>query len=189
MELGGANRRHGMSAMPNQAHLILLAVLVCVFSGCDPAVQARAQPTSVDEVFGAFSHISGIDSQVYELPAVPPAVGAVLPESRPCRPPGQLMKPTPMVALRDTWTIPRKLEPTALVAWEEPPLASPPAGPGVTIAATEEPYKPGAKESLASPPYSPKLEPGRSMYRNEPAKVSAWRDDTYSWCNPDANTR
>ncbi len=49
--------------------LIPLAVIALALVGCDPAVQARYHPTSVDEVFGPFSRISGVDAEMHELPA------------------------------------------------------------------------------------------------------------------------
>ncbi|MEK7413119.1 MAG: hypothetical protein AAB263_07365 [Planctomycetota bacterium] len=175
--------------MATNAHLLLLAIAVILCSGCDPAVQARSQPTSVEEVFGVFSRISNIESEVYELPAAPPDLAGEARAKRPCRPPGQLMKPTSMAAFQDTYTHERRGDSTAMGAWDEPLLKSPGPGPAYAIASWEPAMRVGAKESTPTAPFKPVVEPGRSIYRVEPMTMSAWRSDDYSWCNPEANKR
>jgi len=170
-------------------YLLPVAAVLLVLTGCDPAVQARYQPTSVDEVFGPFSRISGVEAEVHELPAAPPALDATEAHARVCRPPGLTLKPTDMVGLRDDTPRITRIEPTALVASYEPPLPSPPPGPAYRIASWNQHEIVGAKEPISTPPYAPDLEPGHSVYRNPPILTGSYRRDIYSWCYPAANLR
>lgn len=166
-----------------------LAVVVLALVGCDPAVQARYQPTSVDEVFGAFSHVSGVEDEIHQLPAPPPALDVADLPPRSCRPPGLVMKPTDMVGLRDDRPRLRTLEPTPLVASYEPPMPSPPPGPAYRIASWNLHQEVGAKEPIATPIEPSTVQPGRSIYRTEPVLYGAYRRDVYAWCNEAANRR
>lgn len=170
-------------------YLLPVAAVLLVLTGCDPAVQARYQPTSVDEVFGPFSRVVGVDAEVHELPAPPPALDPADARARICRPPGLTLKPTDMVGLRDDTMRMVTIEPTPLVASYEPPLRSPPPGPAYRIASWNLHDEVGAKEPIATPPYKPDLEPGRSVHRNQPIATGAYRRDIYSWCYPAANLR
>lgn len=178
-----------MAGMVKPASLLPLAALLAVFAGCDPAVQARYQPTTVDEAFGPFSRIYGVDEQVYELPAPPPAIGEIETRPRPCRPPGVLFKPMPMVATHEPVTSLHRNEPTLMAGWQEPPLSSPPPPKPIPIAAWKFDEPVGAREPIRTPPFSPTLEPGRSIYLNQPIAVGAYRRDIYSWCDEAANQR
>jgi hypothetical protein len=175
--------------MARTALFISFAVIGLALAGCDPAVQARHQPTSVDEIFGAFSRVGGMSSEVYELPAKPPALADGDVRPRPCRPPGLLLKPTDLVALTPSLRASHPSEPTILVAMEEPPPAAPRPGPPYRIASWNLHQEPGVKEPIASPPYAPRLLPGRSVYRNEPQKLGAYRDFERVWCDDEANLR
>jgi len=99
------------------------------------------------------------------------------------------LKPTDMVGLRDDHEHALTLEPTLLVAMYEPPMPSPPPGPAYRIASWNPHQEVGAKEPIATPSEPSKLEPGRSIYRNEPALYGAYRRDIYAWCNEAANRR
>ncbi|MBN8526465.1 MAG: hypothetical protein J0M02_14115, partial [Planctomycetes bacterium] len=109
--------------------------------------------------------------------------------ARVCRPPGLVLKPTDMVGLRDDPQRIVRSEPTLLVASYEPPMRSPPPGPAYRIASWNLHEERGAKEHIATPPYRPMLEPGRSVQQNEPTRTGAYRRDIYSWCYPQANLR
>lgn len=176
--------------MPAQApYLLPLAAALLALAGCDPAVQARYQPTSVDEVFGPFSRISGVDAEVHELPAPPPALDPASAQARICRPPGLVLKPTDLVGLHDDTPRIVRSEPTPLFASYEPPLPSPPPMPAHRIASWNQHEERGAKERITTPPYRPELDPGRSVQRNEPVLTGTYRRDIYSWCYPAANLR
>lgn len=175
--------------MPRQALLVPLAALGLALAGCDPAVQARYHPTSVDEVFGSFSHVSGVEGEVYELPNTPPALVETDARSRSCLPPGLVHKPISLVGLREDPHSYRTLEPTAFVAMEEPGLPSPRPGKAYAMYGWQPATTTGAKEPISEPPYSPDLQPGRSIYRGEPTPLGSYRRDTYSWCDDDANLR
>jgi hypothetical protein len=166
---------------------ILFALLA--LAGCDPAVQSRYQPTSVDEVFGSFSRIGGVDDEVYELPASPPGIDGASASRRSCRPPGQTMKPVDVVGWRVETRRDVTIDPLPLFAMEEPPMRSPPPGPAYRIASWQPHLEPGAKESIYTPPYSPKLEPGRSVQREPPRAMGSYRRDIWSWCYEAANQR
>ncbi len=171
------------------SRLAPLVVIVLALVGCDPAVQARYQPTSVDEVFGPFSRIGGIDAEVHELPAPPPALDQAEFTPRACRPPGVLQKPLDMVGIHDDRGHGTTVEPTLLASTYEPPLPSPPPGPAYRIAGWNRAEMVGAKESIATPSEPSKLVPGRSVYRNEPVLYGAYRRDVYAWCDDAANLR
>lgn len=176
--------------MARTALLIPLAILGLALAGCDPVVQARYQPTSINEVFGAFSRVGGVDVEVYELPAPPPAGADDPVRQRPVRPPGLVLKPVDLVALDTRSPAPTHLlELTPLVAMEEPPPSSPRPGPPYPIASWNLHKEPGAKERISSPPYSPRLEPGRSLYRAEPQKIVSYQDFEKVWGNEDAPLR
>ncbi len=176
--------------MPSLASSLLpIAVIALVLTGCDSSVEARYQPTSVDEVFGPFSRVSGVDPEVHELPASPPAVDVADLPGRPCRPPGLVLKPTDLVALRSDPEYLRRNEPALLVASFEPPLPSPPPGPSYRIASWNQHSELGAKEPIAGPAYLPTLRGGTSIYRNEPALYGSYRRDVYAWCDDAANLR
>ncbi len=176
--------------MPSLASSLLpLAVIALVLSGCDPAVEARYQPTSVDEVFGPFSQVHGVDAEVHQLPSQPPAIDVADLSYRPCRPPGVVLKPTDLVGLRETPSYDRHNEPTLLVASYGPPLPSPPPGPAYRISSWNQHQEIGAKEPIKGPAYLPTLEAGRSIYRNEPALYGTYRRDVYAWCDDAANLR
>ena len=190
LRLGPRLPAGGILSMPSLASSLLpLAAIAFLLSGCDPAVEARYQPTSVDEVFGPFSHVGGVDAEVHQLPSQPPAIDVAELVDRPCRPPGVVLKPTDMVALRETPSYDRRNEPTLMVASYEPPLRSPPPGPAYRISSWIQHEEIGAKESITGPAYLPTLEPGRSVYRNEPALYGSYRRDVYAWCNDAANLR
>lgn len=186
LRLGG---RPGPGGIARMRRLLPLAVAVLALAGCDPAVQARYQPTSVDEVFGAFSRVGGVDDEVHELPAPPPAVDTADLRTRPCRPPGVVMKPTDMVGILDDRAVVRRGEVTPLVAMYEPPLPSPPPGPAHRLSSWNQHYETGAKENIATPLEYKAVDPGRSIYRNEPSLYGAYRRDVYAWCNEAANRR
>jgi len=169
--------------------LLPLAVVALALAGCDPAVQARYQPTSVDEIFGAYSRVSDVDPEVHELPGPPPALDNAEFAKRHCRPPGLQFKPTDMVGLRNDTAVVRTLEPTPLVAMYEPQLPSPPPGPAHRIASWNQHQEVGAKEPIGTPIERVNLDPGHSIYRNEPRLYGAYRRDVYAWCNDDANRR
>lgn len=166
-----------------------LAVIVVALVGCDPAVQSRYQPTSVDEVFGALPRVSGVEAAMFELPAAPPAIDTIDLPKRACRPPGVTQKPTDMVGLQESRYHLRTVEPTLMVASSEPPMRSPPPSPAYRIASWDQHQEVGAKESIATPIEPSTLQPGRSIQRNEPILYGAYRRDVYSWCNDAANTR
>lgn len=168
--------------------LPVAAALLCL-AGCDPAVKSRYQPTSVNEVFGAFSGVSGVDDEVHELPAPPPAVGAIDIDKRRCRPPGVLMKPTDMVAWSPAGSRVVRADPSLIEGMYEPPLPSPPPGPAHRISSWNPHEDPGVKERISTPPYSPRLEPGRSIYGGSVTPMGAYRRDTYSWCEDAPNRR
>ncbi len=169
--------------------LLPVAIVALALAGCDPAVQARYQPTSVDEVFGMFSHVSGVDDEVHQLPASPPALDVADLPPRACRPPGVVMKPTDLLGLREDRERRTTVEPIPLVAMYEPPLPSPPPGPAHRIASWNQHYEVGAKEPIATPIERVNLDPGHSIYRNEPIRYGAYRRDVYAWCNDAANKR
>lgn len=168
-----------------------LPIVACglILAGCDPAVQARYQPTSTDEIFGAFSRVGGVDSETYELPATPPANVADAFRPRACRRPGLLMKPVDVVGLSALPSYRRTAEPTPLVAMSEPPPPSPRPDPAYRIASWNPHQELGVKEPIATPPYAPKLEPGRSVYRNEAPKLGVYQDFELVWCDEAARLR
>lgn len=163
--------------------------IVLIITGCDPAVEARYQPTTVDEVYGPLSHVSGVDEEVHQLPAPPPALDASEAPPRVCRPPGVVLKPIDIVGLRDDTPRPRRLEPTPLVAMYEPPMPSPPPGPAHRIASWNQHREIGVKEPIATPIEPSTVQAGTSLYRVEPARYGAYRRDIYAWCNDAANLR
>jgi hypothetical protein len=173
--------------MPRPVTILLPAVIAMLaLAGCDPAVQARYMPTSVEE---GFSSSFGVDREVLELPAAPPALDVADMPQRNCRPPGQTLKPVDMVGLRDDTTRMVTIEPTLLAGTYEPPLPSPPPGPAYRIASWTLHEEVGAKESISSPPFKPTAEPGHSVQRIEPMPMGIYRRDVYSWCEPQANLR
>lgn len=175
--------------MARKALLIPLAALGLALAGCDPAVQARYQPTSVDEVFGPFSRVGGVDDEVYELPASPPVLDEQDLRPRVCRTPGQLLKPTDQVAIAPDRTIMRRAEASPLFSTYEPPPASPPPGPAYRIASWEMHQPVGAREPIWTKPYAPTIEPGRSVYRNPPERLGAYQRFERIWCDDAANLR
>lgn len=168
--------------------LVPLAIIALALVGCDPAVQARYQPTSTDDMW-PITPVAGVDDEVHELPSAPRALDQANLPPRACRPPGVVMKPTSMVGQRDDRPHLATLEPTLLAGMYEPPLPSPPPGPAYRIASWNQHVEVGAKEPIATPIESSRLEPGRSIYRNEPVLHAAWRRDVYSWCAEAANLR
>lgn len=178
-------------AFPRSSALLApLALAALALAGCDPSVQARYRPTSVDEVFGPFSGVIGVDDpEVYELPGPPPALGAVDIDGRACTPPGVKLWRHGIVALREEDIRQRRLEPTPLVAEFEPPLPSPPPMPAHRIASWQLHDEPGVKEPIGTPYWTPTAEAGRSIHRNDPTLDVAYRRDIWSWCHPAANQR
>lgn len=181
--------------MARIASILPLAALGLVLAGCDPAVEARQHPSSVDEVFGAFSHVGGIELEVYELPAAPAALNPAelrqIPDDKgpPLRRHGQVMKPVAMVGYRTVPEAERQADPTPLVAMEEPLPAGMPLGIPYRIASWNQHRERGAKESLTTPPYAPHLDPGHSVYTNEPQKLGAYQVLEPVWDNDKARLR
>ena len=174
--------------MARTALLLPLAVLGLALAGCNQTVVVRYQPTSVEELFPV-SPIGGVGNEVFELPAPPPALANEDLRRRPSRPPGQLLKPVDLVGLSPSRSTSTTSEPTVLVAMEEPPPTAPRPGPPCRLASWNLHQEPGAKERIASPPYSPRLEPGRSVYRNEAQKLGAYHDFERVWNDDAANLR
>jgi hypothetical protein len=174
--------------MHRTAILLPLVVLGAAFAGCDRQTMSRYQPTSIDEAFDD-ARKPGVGLDVYELPASSPArIGdEVRPRAK--RQPGLLLKPVDMVGLSASLPSSHLLEPTALVAMEEPPPRSPPPGPAHRIASWNPHQEPGAKESISTPLYAPRLVPGRSVYRAEPQKMGAYHDFERVWNNEAADLR
>jgi hypothetical protein len=170
------------------SRLVPLAILALALVGCDPAVQARYQPVSSEDIW-PITPVPGVDDEVHELPTHPPALDQTQSRPRACRPPGVLMKSADVVGLRDDRAHLATLEPTLLAGMYEPPMASPPPGPAYRLASWSQHQDVGAKEPIATPSEPSRLEPGRSLYRNEPALYGAWRRDIYAWCNDAANLR
>lgn len=169
--------------------LIAIAVVALALVGCDPAVQARYQPTSVDDIFNPITRVAGVAADMHELPNTPPAMDESEVRPRSCRPPGVGMPPTSMVGIRDDSERVQRLDPTPMVAMYEPPLPSPPPGSPYPIASWNQHVEKGAKEPIATPVEWTDLTPGRSIYRNEPTPAGSYRRDIYSWCDDAANRR
>jgi hypothetical protein len=167
-----------------------LAVIILALVGCDLTVQARYQPTTVEEVFGAQPMVSGVAADMHELPATPPAIHQTGLSKRSNRRPGVTLKPTDMVGVRDSRARVSSGEPTLQGGWHEPPMRSPPPGPAYRIATYSfRQEEIGAKESIATPIEPSTLRPGRSIYRAEPTLMGAYRSDAYSYGSEDANRR
>lgn len=167
-----------------------LAVLAAalILAGCDPAVQARRPPTSVDEAFGPFVWRREA-RQVYELPAERPALDPLDARPRDCRPPGPQFKPQPLVGIYEPRRVERRREPLALVGWQEPAPSGPPPLPPLRLHGWYDEPSPGAKEPIATRLDPLRLEPGRSVYRAEPIPLAAYRRDEVIWCNEAARRR
>ncbi|MCS6970684.1 MAG: hypothetical protein RMM29_01120 [Planctomycetota bacterium] len=170
--------------------LCALAAAVLILAGCDPAVQARQPPTSVDQAFGPFAWRSpDVPRQVYELPAERPALDPRDAQPRTCRRPGPRFPPSPLVGLRADEQTMHYQPAIPLVGWQEPPLPAPPPLPGGRLFGWREEAPPGPKEPIATRSEPLRLQPGRSLSRAEPIPLVAYRRDEYSWCNPAANLR
>lgn len=175
--------------MPRPVPLLGAAALALALAGCDTAVQARYHPTSVDEVYGFGSHVSGVTGETYELPARPPATTDADVLARDCNPPGQVFKPDIMVGLRNDPLHYTTLEPIALAAWQEPGLSSPKPGKPYALYGWQPATERGAREDIRGEMQGKAVDPGRSLYRGDVTRMGAYRGDVYSWCDDKANLR